>query len=147
MNLTANELRSMRASPFRTESRSKSSRKISNPSLEEAFFRSTQFYSHAVYLMEEFRSPVVDGLVMWLVNRSVLRPTDFTWPNKEGGVYLNEDARRVFLKHFEDRITELVSYPGLEGKVSYRRAIQLQVQRYKRYLVGKEGYEPFVKLV
>jgi CRISP-associated protein Cas1 len=55
-------------------------------------------------LMEEFRSPfreatptpIVDSLVMWLVNKKVLRPTDFTFPNAEGGVYLEEAGRRVF---------------------------------------------------
>ena len=39
-------------------------------------------------LMEEWRSPIVDSLVMWLVNKKALRPTDFTYPNADGGVYL-----------------------------------------------------------
>jgi CRISP-associated protein Cas1 len=98
-------------------------------------------------LMEEFRSPVVDSLVMWLVNKKVLRPTDFTFPNAEGGVYLEAAARRVFLKHFEDRISEQVSYPDLAEPVSYRRAIQLQVQQYKRCLMGSQRYEAFLRSV
>lgn len=97
--------------------------------------------------MEEFRSPIVDSLVMWLLNKKVLRPTDFTFPNAEGGVYLESAARRVFLKHFEDRISEAVSYPDLADPVSYRRVIQLQVQLYKRCLKGEARYEPFLRSV
>lgn len=96
-------------------------------------------------LMEEWRSPIVDSLVMWLVNSKILRPTDFTFPNAEGGVYLEPGARRVFLKHFEDRITEGVSHPAVQPAVTYRRAIQLQIQRYKACLQDSKPYEPFIR--
>jgi CRISP-associated protein Cas1 len=110
--------------------------------------RSSRREPHLAFdLMEEFRSPVVDSLVMSLVNKQILKPTDFGWPNEAGGVYLDEAGRRVFLKYFEDRISEPVSYPGLEGRVSYRRVIQLQVQRYKRCLVESVPYEAYLRPV
>jgi CRISP-associated protein Cas1 len=87
---------------------------------------------------------IVDSLVIKLVNQKVLRPTDFSYPTAEGGVYLEGTARRLFLKHFEERISTLVSHPDVQGQVSYRRAIQLQVQRYKRSLMDEAVvYEPF----
>jgi len=95
--------------------------------------------------MEEWRSVVVDSLVMMLVNKKIVRPTDFTFPNEEGGIYLEEHARRVFLKHFEERISEAVAHPLVQEPVSYRRAIQLQVQRYKRCLQGSQQYEAFLR--
>jgi len=98
-------------------------------------------------LMEEFRSPVVDSLVIWLVNKKAIRPTDFTFPNAEGGVYLEGAARRVFLKHFEDRISEEVSHPAVQQPVSYRRAIQLQIQQYKRCLQDSTPYQPFIRSI
>jgi CRISPR-associated protein Cas1 len=98
-------------------------------------------------LMEEWRSPIVDSLVMWLLNKKVIRPTDFTFPNAEGGVYLEGGARRVFLKHFEDRITETVTHPSNQQPVSYRRAIQLQIQRYKQCLHDSKPYEPFIRSI
>lgn len=94
-------------------------------------------------LMEEFRSPIVDSLVMKLINQKVLRPTDFTFPNQEGGVYLEANARRVFLKHFEERISSMVSHPDVGNQVSFRRVIQLQIQRYKRMVISNVAYEPF----
>lgn len=94
-------------------------------------------------LMEEFRSPIVDTLVMKLVNKKTLRPTDFSYPDAAGGVYLEEAGRRIFLKHFEARISEQTSHPDVQSPVSYRRAIQLQVQRYVRAVLGNADYEAF----
>jgi CRISP-associated protein Cas1 len=101
----------------------------------------------ALDLMEEFRSPIVDSLVLELINKKILKPTDFTFPNEEGGVYLVDTARRIFFKNFEQRINDLVSYPDLKEQVSYRRAIHLQVIRYKRCLIESISYEPFLRPV
>ncbi|MEB3230485.1 MAG: CRISPR-associated endonuclease Cas1 [Leptolyngbyaceae bacterium] len=94
-------------------------------------------------LMEEFRSPIVDTLVMRLINQKIIRPTDFSWPKENGGVYLVDPARRVFLKYFEERMSEKVSYPNLKEKISYRRVIQYQVQRYVKTLLNDCPYEPY----
>jgi CRISPR-associated protein Cas1 len=96
-------------------------------------------------LVEEFRAPIVDSLVIALVNQKILRPTDFTYPNAEAGVYLETGARRVFLKYFEERISETMTHPRTQQQVSYRRAIQLQVQQYKQCLQSSEVYQPFIR--
>jgi CRISPR-associated protein Cas1 len=96
-------------------------------------------------LVEEFRAPIVDSLVVALVNQKVLRPTDFTYPNPEGGVYLETGARRVFLKQFEERISETITHPRTQQALSYRRAIQVQVQQYKQCLRSSQPYHPFIR--
>jgi CRISPR-associated protein Cas1 len=96
-------------------------------------------------LVEEFRAVIVDSLVIALINKKILRPTDFTYPNAEGGVYLESGSRRVFLKYFEERISESIIHPITQQQVSYRRAIQLQVQHYKRCLQSSECYQPFIR--
>ncbi|OKH18650.1 CRISPR-associated endonuclease Cas1 [[Limnothrix rosea] IAM M-220] len=97
-------------------------------------------------LVEEFRSPIVDSLVMRLINQKFFKPTDFTWPNKEGGIYLNDVARRPFLKHFEKRLSLELSHPDVQSPVSYRRIIQLQIQRYKQALLSDIPYVPYRKV-
>jgi CRISP-associated protein Cas1 len=94
-------------------------------------------------LVEEFRSPIVDTLVMTLINQKIMRPTDFGWPREDGGVFLLEPGKRVFLKHFEERISKPIAHPDVKTEVSYRRVIQLQVQRYKKVLMDGGLYEPF----
>jgi CRISP-associated protein Cas1 len=97
----------------------------------------------ALDLMEEFRSPIVDSLVLKLVNQKILRPTDFTFPDSDGGIYLENTPRRLFLKHFEDRMATTAKHPDFSAAVSYRRIIQLQVQRYKKAVRGEGSYESF----
>ncbi len=57
----------------------------------------------ALDLVEEFRAPVVDRLVLALVNRKVLSPQDFE-EGEEGGVLLTKDALRKFLTAYEERL-------------------------------------------
>lgn len=96
-------------------------------------------------LMEEFRSPVVDTLVVTLINQQVLKPEDFS--GSEGGIYLTNAARRLFLRRFEERMGELVAHLSVQGQVSYRRAMQLQIQQYKRCLLDGVRYESFLRAV
>jgi CRISPR-associated protein Cas1 len=97
-------------------------------------------------LMEEFRSPIVDTVVMQLINQKVMKPSDFTWPKENGGVYLCDAARRVFIRQFEDRIADKITHPDLKEKVSYRRAIHLQVRRYVHSVLGTQPYEPYKRV-
>ncbi|NJN91551.1 MAG: CRISPR-associated endonuclease Cas1 [Leptolyngbyaceae cyanobacterium RM2_2_4] len=97
--------------------------------------------------MEEFRSPIVDSLVVTLANKQAIKPDDFTAPNAEGGVYLTEHPRRVFLKYFEERMNTEVSHPDVQTAVSYRRAIQLQIRRYRRSLLEVAPYTAFLRSV
>ncbi|MGB3654505.1 MAG: CRISPR-associated endonuclease Cas1, partial [Rivularia sp. (in: cyanobacteria)] len=95
-------------------------------------------------LMEEFRSPIVDSLVLKIINKSLFKPQDFDVVASTGGVYLSQTARRVFLKQFESRMNEEISHPDLISQVTYRHAIQLQVRRYKRCLLSDTPYESFL---
>jgi len=96
-------------------------------------------------LMEEFRSPVVDTFVLMMVNNSTVKPKDFDKVASTGGVYLSRKSRNVFLDHFEGRMNEAVSHPEVQSPVCYRRAIQLQIRRYKRCLLHGVDYEPFIR--
>jgi CRISP-associated protein Cas1 len=98
-------------------------------------------------LMEEFRSPIVDSLVLTLVNQQVFRQEDFEISGANGGVYLAAESRKVFLQYFERRMNQPVAHPDLLEPVSYRYAIQLQVRRYRRAVVDGVLYEPFVRAV
>jgi CRISP-associated protein Cas1 len=97
-------------------------------------------------LMEEFRSPIVDSLVLKLINSEIFKPNDFEPVMSLEGIYLTESARRTFLLQVEKRMNETVAHPDLQSAVSYRQAIELQVRRYKRSLLKGVAYEPFLRL-
>jgi CRISPR-associated protein Cas1 len=108
--------------------------------------RSERKETHLAFdLMEEFRSPVVDTVAMKAINQKIFKPTDFTWFDGDGGTYLVDGAKRIFLREFEGRISQEVSHPDVQKLVSYRRAIQLQIQRYKSALLEGKPYEPFLR--
>ncbi|NEN88909.1 MAG: CRISPR-associated endonuclease Cas1 [Okeania sp. SIO3H1] len=100
----------------------------------------------AMDLMEEFRSPIVDSFVLWFINSAVVKPKDFESVITTGGVYLKSGPRKVFLEQFEQRMNESISHPDVQSQVCYRQAIQLQIRRYKRYLLHGEAYEPFWRI-
>ena len=54
-------------------------------------------------LVEEFRAPIVDSLVLWLVNRKIMdAQKDFV--HHDGGYYLNDSGRSKDLKAFLQRM-------------------------------------------
>lgn len=106
--------------------------------------RSDRHEAHLAFdLMEEFRSPIVDTLVLTLLNQQVFKPDDFLPPKANGAVYLNDTARRRYLQAFEDRIMTTLHHPDTRDPVPYRRIIQLQIRRYKSCLLNDTLYEPF----
>ncbi|MEM1280553.1 MAG: CRISPR-associated endonuclease Cas1 [Cyanobacteria bacterium P01_H01_bin.152] len=94
-------------------------------------------------LMEEFRSPIVDTLVLQLINQNVFSSEDFTLPNAAGGVYLIDSSRKRFLQAFEKRIMSEIQHPDSNQAVPYRQAIVLQLRRYKQCLQTGTTYAPF----
>lgn len=110
--------------------------------------RSERKETHLAFdLMETFRSPIVDSMVLRLVNQRIITLEDFQPPAENGGIYLTDSARRVFLKQFEARMDTPTAYGNQKEPVAYRRAIQRQVQDYKRAMVAGVAYEPFLRPV
>lgn len=96
-------------------------------------------------LMEEFRSPIVDSLVIKIVNNGWLKPEDFEKVISHGGIYISGKGKRLFLKHFENRMNEFVSHPSFQSPLTYRQAIQWQIRRYKQSLISDIPYEAFLR--
>ncbi|MDJ0901649.1 MAG: CRISPR-associated endonuclease Cas1 [Xenococcus sp. MO_188.B8] len=96
-------------------------------------------------LMEEFRSLIVDSLMLNLINKSILMLEDFEQVAGDEGIYLTDKSRRKFLNQFEKRMNEQIIHPELQYQISYREVIQLQVKLYKRSLLASNAYEPFLR--
>jgi len=96
-------------------------------------------------LMEEFRAPVVDRMVLSLFLEGSLAPDQFTCDAGDGGVCLIEKAiRKKIVEAFETRMNRPFIHPTTRLKSDYRRAVEFQCDRYVRFFRGTEGsYEPF----
>lgn len=96
-------------------------------------------------LMEEFRSPIVDSLMLNLINKNILKKKDFENILGKEGIYLTNSSRRKFLNQFEKRMLDQITHPFLNEQLSYREAIQLQIRLYKRSLLSSDTYQPFLR--
>lgn len=90
--------------------------------------------SHAVLasdLIEQFRAPMIDSLVLYLVNRNMISPdTDFDF--QPDACYLNASGRKIFLQAFLQRMEQPIETP-LPDQVRWL-LISRQVKEFIRYI-------------
>jgi CRISPR-associated protein Cas1 len=96
----------------------------------------------ALDLMEEMRTPIVDSVVLTVINKQILGAQHF---EGEMGVYqLTATGRKQFLQQFEQRLNTEVQHPVFEYKATYRRCLELQARLLAKYLLGETPvYRPF----
>lgn len=92
-------------------------------------------------LIEEFRAPIVDSLVLWLINSKVVdADADFVY--HDGGCYLNDAGRPKYLAAFLQRMEETVKMP--DGKERPRwDLVNFQIKAFKQFTYTPvSGYTP-----
>lgn len=92
-------------------------------------------------LIEEFRAPVVDSLVLYLINRRMVDAADH-FEHQDGGCFLNEMGRKIYLRAFVQRMEETLIINGL----SQPRwdLLNQQVKAYRQFVYHPEqGYQPY----
>lgn len=96
----------------------------------------------ALDLMEEMRTPVVDSVVLTVVNKQILRPEHFE--TQFGACQLTTQGRKLFLQQFEARLNTEIKHPEFGYKATYRRCLELQARLLAKYLMGEVPvYRPF----
>ncbi len=94
--------------------------------------------SLALDMVEEFRQPVVDRLVIRLFNKRMITEYDFS--AEEDQILLNEDGFQKFCREFERWMTDK-SFS--EGEMSFRSRIREQVSLLKKAVQTGADYVPF----
>ena len=93
--------------------------------------------SLALDLIEEWRQPAADRLVLRLFNKKMLSEKDFKEDTGDG-VFLNEEGFKKFCTEYEHWMTGL----GYKGK-SFRFLMKSQVANLKRTFENGDKYIPF----
>ena len=115
--------------------------------MQVGFFHELEYGrpSMALDLMEEFRQPVIDRLVLSLINRSVLMKSDFE-DRGDNGVYLNDKGRIRFLEYYHQTLQSsfLDREYGADGKsTTFRELFNRQASRMKDAIIGECDYLPY----
>ncbi|BAZ46097.1 hypothetical protein NIES4102_31250 [Chondrocystis sp. NIES-4102] len=102
-------------------------------------------YRHAALasdLIEEFRAPIVDSLVLYLINRRIINSVnDFIYHN--GGCYLNDLGRRKYLQAFIQRMETEIKTDG--GNQPRWDLLTQQVKLFKQFVYQPcQLYQPYL---
>ncbi|MDW8207896.1 MAG: type I-C CRISPR-associated endonuclease Cas1c [Chloroherpetonaceae bacterium] len=98
----------------------------------------------ALDLMEEFRSYLVDRLVLSLINRRQITPEHFEDRPGES-VLLTADGRKIVLTAYQERKQQEVMHPFLRTKAPIGLLPHLQARLLARHLRGDlPAYLPFM---
>ncbi len=101
------------------------------------YLHSTQYGKPALALdiVEMFRAPIVDSVVLTLLNNGMLSPDDFV--ETLGSWQMKDDAMRIFLGKYEERMNTEITHPIFKTKVTYRRSLELQMRLLSRWMLGE----------
>ena len=91
-------------------------------------------------LAELFKPLVVDRTVLSLINRGAIH-TDCFYRDESGGVYLNEEGKRILFRAFYLKLETELTVNG--EKMSYYRLIREEVAKLVRYFQNGTPYRAF----
>ncbi|MBW6394675.1 CRISPR-associated endonuclease Cas1 [Thermus sp. SYSU G05001] len=94
----------------------------------------------ALDLMEEFRIPVVDQVVITALRRGQLKPEH--GEPRNGGVYLTEEGKRALIPLLEERFHQEATHP-LRFRKTYAELLDTQAARLKAAILKMEPYTPY----
>ena len=96
--------------------------------------------SLALDLMEEFRAPVADRLVLSLINRGEVSGKWFQ-KSASGAVVMTDEARRTLVAAYQKKKESILSHPYVEKKMHLAILFQTQARLMARYIRGDiDGY-------
>jgi CRISPR-associated protein Cas1 len=93
-------------------------------------------------LVEEFRAPIVDSIVLYLINHRVMDSAkDFDY--RDGGCYINDLGRKKYLQNFLHRMEEKIQTISDEKQPRWDILTQ-QVKAFKQFVYNPiEVYQPY----
>lgn len=98
--------------------------------------------SLALDIMEEFRTVIVDSMVVYLVNKHILKESDFDMD--ENMCLFKEEAKKKYLKKYDDKKKTEIVHPFFGYQTMYKNCFELQARLLAKYMTGEmDNYIPF----
>lgn len=100
--------------------------------------------SLALDLMEAFRAPLVERVVIYLFNRNILTAENFSI--EEGRVRVDTAGRQAMISRYEQQIAMPITDKRDGRRTRWRGVIENDIDRYLRHVRGEENWVAFTKL-
>ncbi len=109
------------------------------------FLHSTKYgrASLATDLIEEFLSPVIDRLVIYLINQGAIKLDQFE-EEQTGGMRMSDKTRILYLKNYEKLMTTPFVDVKTRQKLNYREIIRRNIRQTERVILHGAVYKPYV---
>jgi len=92
--------------------------------------------------MEEFRQQTVDRIIIGLITRRILKPSDILAQGPEERILSKITVQKIF-EEFMNRLETKVMFDNRKGTL--KSFIYSQARNVTRFLIGeKMRYEPFI---
>ena len=92
-------------------------------------------------IAELFKPVIVDRVIFTLINKHIITEKRYFREHESGGIYLNSNAKRIFLAELEDKIYSLQT--SKNDTRSYDTRIRREITKIYRYAMYGEEYKPF----
>lgn len=95
-------------------------------------------------LMEDLRSPLVDRLVLYLINKGVVKPDQFTTDEGKKAVIMDEAALKNYLANYEKFMETQFLDARTKKRRSFRIILRDKVLALERTLLHGAEYQPYL---
>ena len=100
--------------------------------------------SLALDMIEEFRSVYADRFVLSLINKKIVKSSNFS-KKENGAVMMDDELRKKILVEWQNKKKEVITQPFLKEKVEWGMLPYVQAMLLARYLRGDlDGYPVFL---
>lgn len=100
--------------------------------------------SLALDLMEEFRAPIADRIVLTAINKKIITGRDFV-RKETGGVILTDEGRKAYLTLFQQKKREEITHPFLQEKIEIGLLPYVQAMLLAKCIRGDlDHYPPYL---
>jgi CRISPR-associated protein Cas1 len=92
-------------------------------------------------LLEEFRAPIVDSIVLWLINKGIVNIEE-DFEHRDGGCFLSDSGRKKYLTAFIQRMEGSIQTP--DGDQPRWDLLTQQVKKFKQSVYNPQDlYQPY----
>lgn len=110
-----------------------------NPTVSYLHEPGERRFSLSLDISEVFKPIIVDRIIFKLINENIIDESHFT--EELNFCHLNENGRKIFMKHYDEKLNTTIKHKGLGREVSYRRLIRLECYKLIKHINNIEEYE------
>jgi CRISPR-associated protein Cas1 len=92
-------------------------------------------------LSEIFKPFIGDRVIFKVFNKGIITEDHFR--KDINYCLLNENGKKLFLSHFDERLKTTIKHKSLRRSVSYKRLIRLECYKLIKHFLGVQKYKAF----